>query len=85
MTEERIKWILELLQKYPSHNYGDAISGFADPWGGSMTWGYEITYNPETGIYKWDDTEDVGGGFNSVESFQLTEAEVIEKLRKIKK
>ncbi len=83
MTDDRIQWILELTKKYPSHQYGEATNSSADVWGGSMAWGYEITYNPETGTYRWDDTEDVGVGFNSVVSFQLTETEVIEKLRKI--
>lgn len=85
MTEERIKWILELVKKYDSHNYSEATNGSADVWGGSMAWGYNLTYFPETNTYLWEDTEDVGVGFNAVESFQLSEAEVIEKLREIKK
>jgi hypothetical protein len=85
MTEEQITWILDIIKKYPSHNYGEATGGSADVWGGSMAWGYELTYNPETGMYRWDDTEDIGVGFNSVASFQLSEAEVIEKLRTIQK
>ncbi|MFN0202814.1 MAG: hypothetical protein ACKVTZ_14920 [Bacteroidia bacterium] len=85
MTEERIKWILELIKKYDSHNYGEATCGSADVWGGSTAWGYEITYNPQTQMYLWEDTEDIGGGFNTVDSFQLSEAQVIEKLREIQK
>ncbi len=85
MTEERIKWILELIHKYPLHEYGETTNSSADVWGGTTAWGYEITYNPETQMYLWEDTEDIGGGFNAVASFQLSEAEAIEKLRKIQK
>jgi len=84
MTEERIKDILGYLQSPPEYNYWGHLGGDADPFGGSVAWGYNITYNPQKGIYYWEDTEDVGIGFAPVASFQLSEAELIEKLRKIK-
>lgn len=85
MTDSQITFILELIKKYDSHNYGEAIGGSADVWGGFTAWGYNLTYFPKTNTYLWEDTEDIGGGFNAVESFQLSEAEVIEKLREIQK
>ncbi len=85
MTEERVKWILDLIKKYPLHNYGEAVGGSADPWGGSIVWGYDITYNPETDIYHWEDYSEVEGCKFDFVPFQLTETEVIEKLRKINK
>jgi hypothetical protein len=81
MTEDKIKDVLDMLHKYFKHS--DITMSTYDLWGGSTAWGYEITYNPETQIYLWEDTEDVGAGFRAVESFQLSEAEVIEKLQKI--
>lgn len=85
MTDTQIKFILEIIKKYDSHNYSEATGSSADVWGGTTAWGYNLTYVPETKTYLWEDTEDIGGGFNPVASFQLSEAEVIEKLRKINK
>lgn len=82
MTEERIKEILYMLQKY--FTYSNITMSSADVWGGTTAWGYEITYHPQTQIYLWEDTEDIGGGFNAVASFQLSEMELVAKLREIK-
>ncbi|KOY85866.1 hypothetical protein AD998_06665 [bacterium 336/3] len=84
MTEESIKYTLEYLKKNPQEKSWGIFGGSADVWGGSLSWGYTVQYNPKTGFYDWDDTETAEGCSYSVASFQLTEAELMEKLKAIK-
>jgi hypothetical protein len=83
MTEERINWILELIHKYPE-GYGEITNSSADVWGGAIAWGYNITHNPKTDIYQWEDYSEVEGCRFDFVYFQLTKVEVIEKLQKLK-
>lgn len=85
MTEEQITLILEIIKNHPTHNYYEVFVTSTDVWGCDMPWGYNVTYLPKTQMYLWQDTEDIGFGAIPVASFELTEAEVVAKLREIKK
>ncbi len=83
MEQSKINRIIEIAKTAPNYHYWDSTFGTADTWGGSIAWGYAITYKPQEDVFCWEDTEDVGTGFNAIEIFKLSEAEVIEKLRKL--
>ncbi|MFN0202815.1 MAG: hypothetical protein ACKVTZ_14925 [Bacteroidia bacterium] len=85
MTEERIIEILDMLKNHATHNYWEVFSTNTDVWGCDLPWGYNVTYLPQTQIYFWQDTEDVGFGAIPVTSSEISEKELIEKLRKIQK
>lgn len=89
MKEAEIAFILETIKKGDSHNHWNGIESATDVWGGSIAWGYDLTYIPENipekDNYLWHDTENVGMGYRAIASFELSEEEVKAKLRKIKR
>lgn len=83
MTEEKIQDTLNYLHHSDDHTTWDFDRSSGDPWGGYTRNGYEITYNPSTNVYTWEDVFDDGFNTKYLGAVEISEAELIEKLRKI--
>ena len=84
MTDEHIKWILDFVHnKSQDHKHEHFADSVGDPWGGYTRRGFEITYYPQTNTYTWEYLLDAEyGGIERDAPFEISEADLIERLRK---
>lgn len=84
MTEEKIEKILEKLHHNEDHKHLYFGEQWGNSWCGYTREGYEVIYYPLTNSYTWEDVFDLDyAGIKHSGAFEISEADLIEKLRNL--
>jgi hypothetical protein len=84
MTEEEIQRILKKLYDREDHTFSDFDKAYGSSWSGYTREGYQVVYYPQTNSYTWEDVNDFDyAGKEYYGAVEISEADLIEKLRKI--
>jgi hypothetical protein len=84
MTEEEIKRILKQLHESEDHTHWDFDKAYGSSWSGYTRDGYQVIYYPQTNSYTWEEVADLDyAGKKYFGAFEISEADLIEKLRNI--